>query len=367
MPLVALRTIALAVFPRALGLGLALAVGASAPAAWAAQTGPDVTFTIDATDAATLSRESPRLDSRTGYLVRLANSSGQVINEVSFRASTAVSPSGSPAATLDTSVLPPGCGAGSTANAVTCSFGQLRPGQGVTFTLVFNTPTAGDEVALTGIATYKEGPKDRNGNPPRNDTRTLVVATRLLPADAVAAATYISPVGGTLFTGAVVTNLADTWSTRIVVPSASRVIGVKLFEDVQDESCSPSFSKCVRSSIRADGVFPAPGYLTVYLRLDATLIASYANLANFGLNYTPGTLTFDVATGQYAFTPTAASFPLLDCSVLPNGVPQAGAVAEDQKRCIQSRRKLLTADGPDAFGDVLFEIRLTENGRVSLR
>lgn len=360
---------------RALG-AMALLVTATLTSAWAASTGPAVTYTLTPTPTATLSSASPRLESRTGFQIFIRNDSGQVINTVGFRASTVVfANSDQTVRASTTSPLfessTPSCATGASATEVVCAFGTFRPGDSVAFTLVFDSPTSGNNVRFTGVAFYKEGTGDGSGSAP-NDSRTLTATTQLLATSAVKASTYVASVGGELFTGKGVATRDDLWATRVVVPKSTvTIVGVTLFEDVQDASCSSDLTICVRSAIRADGSFPpvtvpptpvtADNILKVYLQRDWKSFKGTADIGNAVLTYEPG--TWDGTT----FTATGAPFPLLNCSDprFPGGLPVADTTDPELKHCINRRKVLTSADGSESAKDWLFEIYETENGRIS--
>jgi hypothetical protein len=350
---------------------LALCVSAAFSTAWAAKAGPAVAFTIDQTPAATVSTDSA--PSEIGYGIQVSNAGKSTVNSVVLTAPLSVTATGGTAATFVQVI-----GANATqctigATTVSCSFGSFVTGSGAEVTFIYRSPTAGSEVSFSATLTYKEGTTDRSPNSAPNDSQTRTVVTALLAAgDFRQAGTYLRSNGGTVQTGnQAITTETDPWSTRVIVPgtTSAAAIGVELFEDEQAESCAFAFT-CGRSAVRAPGSYPAgastdraqaaASLLKLYYRLDAK--TAKGNASAIGLYYEPGVLKNGV------FTPTGAKFVLLECSddtfAANNYLPYAGAVGEQYKRCINSRTTLSGSDVD--FKDVVIEVYLTENGRVSL-
>lgn len=347
--------------------------------AWAGSGGPAVDYGIVYTPAATKSSTSTTY--RVGYQISFGNSSGQVINNFGFTGTTLVEGS-SALATIDTSAapLPAGCVALSS-TSVTCDFGTLRPGESLSFTLVYRSPTGGSALHFNNLLSYKEGGNDNPGSSTPNDSQSLPVVTNLIAtADKERAGTYFTAEGGRIATGNNgVTTSTDKFSATVVVPAwVAPSLGVEILEatNLTGESCSAAYqNECRSAAVRAGGSFPAAptgtrderaaSLLKVYLRLDSKALKGNFDINLIDVWYEPGQLVNGVFSGP------GTSMPLLNCSAgefqANDFLPYAGGseVGDVLKHCINSRTKL--SGGNDAAGDVVLEIYETENGRVSLK
>lgn len=330
-------------------LGLAMLGGGLGGSAWA-QAG-DVSVTATALPSV-VSLSTAAQTTRAAYQVTLVNNTTNVLNKVSLRGQTLVAGADGAVAPFVEAIAGqpnPCAGDPADATAVVCSFGRLGGTGSLSVIVIFDAPRAGESIAFTAVATFKEGNNDQPNNPPGNDTNSDSATTLLSPDVPLdQAKSYIPSRGASLFTGPTgVATTSDLWTTTIKVPRATTAA---IFEDDNGgASCSAAVPVCFGSTLTVPGQFTGP-YLETTVRRDASIVPSNAKIGDVVVLY----------QGDGDLEPLT----LPACETLPGGVPN-----DANKRCVKARKAYGKGGNvPLEFrGDWEFLVWGIENGRISLQ
>jgi hypothetical protein len=269
-----------------------------------------------------------------------------------------------------------------TANTAVCNVGALAPGAIKEFVLVVVSPSKGDQIRMnwqltTGQGNTTQSPLssqtalDSSVTTPGAGFIGLSAYSGLLASSEFKRSASYVPSNGTTFsssgTSVPTANNIGLVTATVKKPGSdpTAVLVANLFAAASPGVCTTSnYPVCMTFGLQSPGTYgPALSNLLFvsYVRHWSTIQGG--NIKNAVLNYTPGSFVVDQQTGAVSFQPKPGSqgtpFQLLDCSVLPGGIPSSDANApENQKRCIANRTVL--GDGSQQI-DAL----LSENGSVS--
>lgn len=254
---------------------------------------PSVTYST----LATTSPARPALDTFVGYRVRVANESGNTINNVRFVGASSVTDAQERAAisSIEGAVS---CQVGADGVSLSCDLGQLKAGQAAPEFIVFFSAPVKDTVSPTpdgqsgacattdcvtfgGTTFYAEGTGGLN-SPPQNSTVNWSSQVTLGTFNPTLVKSAVPRGGARLFTGdAGLTNGTDRFSTTIVVPPGTLATTAEIAETSQTV-CSV-LTECFVSSITAPGTFSP--YLTIVLRVDQAAIPKGTKIQSVSVQY----------------------------------------------------------------------------------
>jgi len=366
---------------RGKGLVVGLALGATASVAWAGTSGVVVTVTPVASPIWFGPSSCSTPNCLYGAFRFTAQNTDKNISNLWIKTSADVLTGA--VATGTTSIvqgadLPSFCTA--TTNTALCNVGALPPGAKKEFVLVVVSPAAAsppvsDPVKIrmnwqltTGQGSSSQSPLssqialDSSVTTPGAgfiDVRAYEGLQASNTKQFVRAASYV-PTSGTTFTSSgtsattptVIGLVKATVHQPDIIPTTNPV--ASLFAAATPGVCTTqNYPVCLFFGIQTPGTYGPNNLLVVnYVRHVSTIQGG--NVKNAVIFYTPGSFN---ANNQ--FIASGASFPLLDCSVLPGGVPSSDPnAAANQKRCITDRIQL-----PD--GSQQINALLSENGQAN--
>jgi hypothetical protein len=285
------RLAALACLPLASGLAQA---GAGVLVTEVTPLSPAVTYST----LATVSPSRPALDTYVAYRVRIANESGNTINNVRFVGAATVTDAQEQA--LLTSIDGPvACQVGADLASLSCNIGQLKGGESAPgFVVFFKAPVKDavsptpdgqpgacattDCVTFAGTTFYAEGTGGLTNSQPQNSTVTWSSQVTLGTFNPTLVKSAVPRGGGRLFTGdAALTTGGDRFSTTVVVPSGTVPTTAEIAETTQTV-CSV-LTECFVSTITAPGSFSP--YLTIVLRVDRAVIPNGTKIQSVTVQY----------------------------------------------------------------------------------
>jgi hypothetical protein len=128
-------------------------------------------------------------------------------------------------------------------NVVTCNIGQLKSNESREFFLIFKAPTAGTNVAFSGLVDFSEGAS--SGSPPASFTKKVENSMALTETIDISkhVNTVLLPKGGAFFTGnngAV--SSTNAFSTFVTLPSLTSDAPTLVTDNRIDQSAVPSYS-----------------------------------------------------------------------------------------------------------------------------
>lgn len=306
---------------------------------------PGVSVTVQPVPSAvTLSRapqDGESLSTFAAYRIHLYNGGGSELR--AFFKATASNVGGSEALAF-TAALPASAGCTGLGTAsVDCQFGSLAPGASQQLVLVVRAPRDGSRIDIRYEGGGDEGKGGSNGCCSVLGTVSTGLVDPTTNTDyRRQLSSFVTPDGGVFFTGdAAVSNAADGWTTRLVVPGFDGQSVASIQEQQLASSCSPYAvaNGCFRTELSLPGSFP--GLLKIFFRWDKSLF-------NLGKP--------ELAKLYYRKLATDTPFALQLCGLAG---PSAGVP------CLaRAPRKLSNQDtaNKELWGDLLFEVLALDNG-----
>lgn len=285
------RLTALAALPLASGVAHA---GAGVLVTEVTPLSPSVTYST----LATTSPVRPALDTFVAYRVRIANESGNTINNVRFLGASSVTDAQERArfSSIDGAVA---CQVGADGLSLDCSIGQLKGGEAAPEFIVFFKAPVKDAVSPTpdgqpgacattdcvtfaGTTFYAEGTGGLTNSQPQNSAVNWSSQVTLGTFNPALVKSAVPRGGARLFTGdAALTTGTDRFSTTIVVPSGTVPTTAEIAE-TSPGGCSV-LTECFVSTITAPGSFSP--FLTIVLRVDQAVIPKGTKIQSVSVQY----------------------------------------------------------------------------------
>ncbi|HET7528088.1 MAG TPA: hypothetical protein VFK10_19260 [Burkholderiaceae bacterium] len=342
-------------------VAMALAGGSS----WAANA--DVAVNVTAVpDTVSLSRTG--LQNYGAIQVTITPTQNNVINGLVFTSSAKIAPSLT-AATFKESIPAGACVP--SGSDVTCSQGQARGGDVLSYILIYNAPTSGSNFQYDWTFTYStQGSAGSNSSTLNSSTgstsATLTETTS--PTQRKNLKTFVPAAGGTFFTGIgsatspTTGDAGDPSTTTLVIPAGLGLTqAAQVSEDdgvVGGQTNDTLTTNTTFVTIPASGLFTTP--ITVVLQRDQSTIKSGTqNAANrVPLFYTSGTGEAWQVSNQ--LLPNCVDIPL----------SATAAVCVDQRIYVKNNMVGTAKPGGGTYssfdvGDFVFVIKALQNGKTS--
>jgi hypothetical protein len=277
----------------------------------------------------------------------------------SLRFQGAVNVAGLPAGSSETATLFSASGATCSAtdpSSVECSIpGVLTAtGQTVSFSVTFQTPTAGTSITLSGQTLATES---SYGNTYYEVTGPASATTALTVPDPNTVSTYVPSTTTsqvTLYTGidGGIATPDDPWTTTLVIPPGNPATTTSVIETISPQTCAADLLNCSRTALTMPGSFTG---LQIILRRDASTIGRRAKIGSAKIFY-----------DSPAHPDPRITYPLqlLSCSDTTYGtLPQSGipCIAKRTDYPDKSSKKHPVPAGFE--GDWEFVIHAIDNGR----
>jgi hypothetical protein len=216
--------------------------------------------------------------------VTVSNVGGNVANAVVFTGK----------ATAGTYLSAEGAACTGTGVDVSCSFGQMRPGDVRAFTVLYTTPAGPTptKLSFTGLTLFSEGTGGAKSKP-QNSKSTDTDEVNLAAASGTSTQSVV-PGNGQFFTLGTVPG--DGFSTRVTVPPQSAHTTATIVEQTFSSTCD-NFIGCFKTTLTIPGAFEESPFLQIVLHQDKLNIKPGTQIGSVQIWYDPDGAAGEVQVG----------------------------------------------------------------------